>query len=170
MIFVRNTMRSAFSMITAIFIILLMATVAGFIMNLTGKMVKETTTQYQKEQAILYAKSYTEYAIMAATPRDCIERIDAFIGDSVNDVNSGDGYDVRVDIQYVGTDLVGGACNTIGASPITHPQSKGAIMLIDTYVRYRDRDTVAAFVNSGGVVDANNLPWLTYHRRTLQRL
>jgi peptidyl-tRNA hydrolase len=51
--------RKAFSMITAIFVILMMATVGGFIMNLSGKMVQETASQYRKEQAILYAKSYT---------------------------------------------------------------------------------------------------------------
>ena len=62
--------RKAFSMITAIVVIVLMASVAVFIMNLSGKMVKETTTQYQREQAILLSKSYTEYAVMAVTANE----------------------------------------------------------------------------------------------------
>ena len=49
-------MRKAFSLITAIFVIVLMATVAAFIMNLSGKMVKGTTVQFQREQAVLLAK------------------------------------------------------------------------------------------------------------------
>jgi type II secretory pathway pseudopilin PulG len=63
-------MRRAFSMITAIFVIVLMATVAVLILNLSGKMVKETTAQFQREQAMLLAKSYTEYAVMAVTAND----------------------------------------------------------------------------------------------------
>ena len=63
-------MRKAFSMLTAIFIIVLMAIVAAFIMNLSGKMVKGTTSQFQREQSVLLAKSYTEYAIMAVMAND----------------------------------------------------------------------------------------------------
>ncbi len=60
-------MRKAFSMLTAIFVILLMATVAAFILNISGKSVKSTFLQFKREQAILYARSYTELAIMRAT-------------------------------------------------------------------------------------------------------
>lgn len=60
-------MRKAFSMITAIFIIVLMATVGAFILNISAKSVKSTVLQYKREQAILYARSYTGLAIMDAT-------------------------------------------------------------------------------------------------------
>ena len=60
-------MRKAFSMIMAIFVILLMATVGAFILNISAKSVKSTLLQYKREQAILYARSYTELAIMTAT-------------------------------------------------------------------------------------------------------
>jgi len=60
-------MRKAFSMITAIFIIVLMATVGAFILNISAKSVKSTVLQFKREQAILYARSYTELAIMAAS-------------------------------------------------------------------------------------------------------
>ena len=60
-------MRKAFSMIMAIFVIVLMATVGAFILNLSAKSVKSTLLQYKREQAILYARSYTELAIMTAT-------------------------------------------------------------------------------------------------------
>ena len=60
-------MRKAFSMITAIFVIVLMATVGAFILNISAKSVKSTVLQFKREQAILYARSYTELAIMAAS-------------------------------------------------------------------------------------------------------
>ncbi len=56
-------MRKAFSMITAIFVIVIMATIAAFVMNLSGKIVKSTTAQYRDAQASLYAKSYTEFVL-----------------------------------------------------------------------------------------------------------
>ena len=37
-------MRKGFSMLMAVFVIILMASVAMFILNLSGNMVKETTT------------------------------------------------------------------------------------------------------------------------------
>jgi len=150
-------MRKAFSMITAIFVILLMASVAAFIMNISGKMVQETTTQYKKEQAILYAKSYTEFAIMSATARDCIQAINTFTPDQAN-ANMGNGYWIHVDVNYIGNELPA-ACPTLGGA-ITDPFSRGAHMLVDTYVRYRNPD----------VPNVANSPWITYHRRTLQRL
>ncbi len=47
-----------------------MALVAGFIMKLAGKMVKGTSSQFLREQSVLLAKSYTEYAVMAVTANE----------------------------------------------------------------------------------------------------
>lgn len=161
--------RNAFSMITAIFVILLLATVAAFIVNLSGKVIDETTTQYRKEQAILYAKSYTEFAIMAASARNCIKSFSADVDGTQNQVKSGQGYHVNVQIQYIGNDLTTAGvanCNTLGTA-ITHISSKGTIILVDVYVRYRNPDhpdaiAIAAF--------SNTQPGMVYHRRTIQRL
>ena len=162
---IKNTikMRSAFSMITAIFVILIMASVTVFIMNLSGKMIQETGAQYRKEQAILYAKSYTELAIMAATARNCITTITANVDGNAVQVRQGQGYRIIVNIQYVGND--NGCPNTFGGA-ITTNNSKGTIVLIDAYVHYRDPEHPNAIAG---------LPWandsgITYHRRSLQRL
>ena len=94
-------MRKAFSMITAIFVILLMATVAGLILNVSSKTVRTTTMQYKQEQAILYAKSYTELAIMYATANDptsggnCAQNIIGKLGTNAA-INAGNGYRVEV--------------------------------------------------------------------------
>lgn len=140
--------KSAFSMITAIFVILLLSSVAAFIMNLSGKMIEATTTQYRKEQAILYAKSYTEFAIMSATARDCIKTITANVDGTAAEVLAGQGYRVTVNVQYIGNDLTTAGvanCNTLG-NAITNPSSKGSIVLIDTYVRYRNPEHPRAIV------------------------
>ena len=161
--------RNAFSMITAIFIILLLSTVAAFILNLSGKVVGETTAQYRKEQAILYAKSYTEFAIMAASARDCIKSFSADVDGTQTQVKQGQGYHINVKIQYIGNDLttVGAVnCNTLGAA-ITTTGSQGAIILVDTYVRYRNPDDPDAIATAAF---SNTQPGIVYHRRTIQRL
>jgi len=152
--------REAFSMITALVIIVLMATVSVFVMNLSGKIVKSTTTQFQHEQAELYAKSYTEYAILATTGNDrnndCFETVSGTIGTPT----TGNGYRVRTHVSYIanGTDVDLSKCSstrilsnsvTTTATPLT--------IIIDAYVDYKDPD------NTSG-------PWMTVHRRTVQKI
>lgn len=173
-----QTQRKAFSMLTAIFVIVLMATVAILVMNLSGKIIKETTAQYQKEQAVLLAKSYTEYAIMAvmsndrnATGNDCIENINGFVGDSTATVNQGEGYSINTRIAYISDDNAanGSSVSTCAAtrildnSGIVTPESALNI-IVDVYVRYRDPD------HPNIITAPNTVPWVTYHRRTLQKI
>lgn len=171
-----HTQRKAFSMLTAIFVIVLMATVAMLVMNLSGKIVKETTAQYQKEQAALLAKSYTEYAIMAVMSNDrnatdCIEDIDGFIGDTATTVNEGEGYSINTRIAYISDDNAanGSSVSTCDAtrvldnSGIVTPESALNI-IVDIYVRYRDPD------HPNISTAPNTVPWVTYHRRTLQKI
>ena len=146
-----NKQRKAFSMITAIIVIVLMASVGAFVMSLSGKMVKETTTQFQREQAMLLAKSYTEYAIMAVMANDrsgtCLDNI---AGNNV--LNT---YNVNVVISYIGDNGVN-KCTNILSQTVNTPESTLNI-IIDTYVSYPDFD------NPNG----QNI---TYHKRTLQKI
>ncbi len=166
-----HNQRKAFSMLTAIFVIVLMATVAILVMNMSGKIIKETTAQYQKEQAALLAKSYTEYAIMAVmsndrntTGNDCIEDIDGRIGD---DVNNGEGYLVNTRVAYISDSNARvstcAATRILDDDGITTAESALSI-IVDVYVRYRDPDHPNI-----GTAPAS-VPWLTYHRRTLQKI
>ena len=154
-------MREAFSMITAIFVILIMASVAAFVLNLSGKIVKSTTTQYQHEQAELYAKSYTEYAILAVTGHNrssgCLEDINGSIGSP----STGNGYQIHTHIAYIvnGNELTTFTCNDparILSTNVTEPSTPMSI-LIDAYVDFKDPD------NPSG-------PWLTVHRRSIQKI
>jgi len=157
--------RSAFSMITAIFVILILASIGAFIMNISGKVVQETGAQYRKEQAILYAKSYTEYAIMAAISQTCVNNITANLDGSAQEVKQGQGYFVDVRIHYIGAST---CANNIDDTIIQDVRAIDNIILVDTYVRYRDPNSIAA-------KSLPPLAWesdsgMTYYRRTIQRL
>ena len=147
--------RKAFSMITAIIVIVLMSSVALFIMSISGKMVKETTTQYQREQAILLSKSYTEYAVMAVTANEhnntkCLNTINGTYLD----------YSIRVELSYIGRDL-NSSCsrvldNTVTPTDINASESPLNVIL-DVFVGYPDYDHPG---------DLN----MTYYKRTLQKI
>ena len=181
-------MRNAFSMITAILVILLMATVAMLVMTISGKIVKDTSVQFRKEQAMFLARSYTELAVLAVTNYDrntssnCIEDINGVVnaltpGSSpVSGVSStnGGGYDVETRIYYLGNNLPcsesrklndstnSSRSSTLIATDYNNTSSSDSIagIIVDVYVHYKDPDTS----------DPENSPWITYHRRTLQKI
>ena len=159
-----SKMKPAFSMLTAIVVVVLMSTVAMFVMSLSSKLTRETTAQFQREQAMLYAKSYTEYAIMAVTANDrntttgsCLSDIDGTIGSP----SIGAGYKIEVRLAYLGhNDEVSGCATTrILDSSVLTAESPLNIM-IDVYVKYKEPDHP----------DATNAPYITYHKRTLQKI
>lgn len=152
-------LRKAFSLITSLVIIVLMAIVAVFVMNLGGKIVKSTVNQYQHEQAELYAKSYTEYAILAVTGNDrgtdCVENISGTIGTPT----TGNGYRVRTRIAYI-TNATVNTSNCSGTRVLSTAVTETTTpltIIVDAYVDFKDPD------NSAG-------PWMTVHRRSVQKI
>ena len=146
-------------MLTAIAIIVLMGGVSAFVFSISGKVTKSSTAQYQHEQAILYAKSYTEYAILAVTgnnrANNCLQTIRGSIGSAPS---NGNGYRVRTHISYIGPSSVVGNCATTRIlSTDVHTDNTPLTIIIDAYVDYKDPD------NPSG-------PWLTVHRRTVQKI
>lgn len=153
--------KKAFSMVTAIFVIVIMATVTSLIMNVSGKTLKETTQQYQKEQAALLARSYTEQALLYAIHYnravDCINEITATFGPVANQ------YQIQTIIQYASNATqTPVACNTLAGLPWPDNGDSGfnstVSLIVDVYVRYRDFD------------DPTAARLITFHRRTLQKL
>ena len=158
--------REAFSLITALFVIVIMASVGGLISNISGKIVEETTTQFQKEQAVLLAKSYTEYAIMAVMANDrnvtgnCVDTLEAVVGPAGSS-EDGTGYDVRVNIGFIGKAGQIQACaNTREFGSPANASPDELNIIVDTYVRYKDLSQA----------DPSTSPWISYHRRTLQKI
>jgi len=179
-------MRKAFSMLVAISVILVMSTVAVLILGISGKTIGETTTQFKREQAILYAKSYTELAVMRATAVGCPARIRVWVGGTPAAVSGtpaqvrravqrGDGYLVDVRVRFIGVAPLA-ACNTGGnvigrIIGMNNLSSQGALIMIDTRVRYRDTDLTYTLRSEGtAVTTMGAAPWVTYFRRTYQRL
>ena len=175
-------MRKAFSMITAIFVIVIMATVAMLVFSTSGKIVKESTIQYRKEQAMLLAKSYTELAVMAvmdhnrSASNSCIEDINGAVNalipgaTPVSGANTnGTGYDVETKIYYLGNSLPCTTTRILNSSTSIQtdynnttptPSDALAAIIVDVYVKYKDPD----------VPNPASSPWITYHRRTLQKI
>jgi len=154
-------MRKAFSMLTAIVVIVLMAGITSLVMSLSGKIVKETSAQYRKEQSVLLAKSYTEFAILAIQGHDmqangCLNTITGIVNTTAldttnaNGANNGQGYLVTARMQYIGLPA------SIICADNTPSTSNDVSVLIDVNVRYRDLEDTNQFVN--------------YNRRTLQKL
>ena len=151
--------REAFSMATAVVVIILMSTVAMFVVSLSGKITQETVNQFQREQAILLAKSYTEYAIMAVMSNDrtvnCLEDINS------NESVAGE-YKIETRIAYiVNSDTNVSKCSTtrVFSKDVATTMSPLNI-IIDVYVKYKilnHHDTTKDY-------------WMTYHRRTLQKI
>ena len=150
-----TSMRKAFSMITAIFVILMMSTVSMLVVSTSGKIVKTTTAQYQHAQASLYAKSYTEYAVMAVTAHDravnCLEDITGEIGTA----DTGNQYKIATHIQYVVSTAEQGTCDKLNTANIAKIETP-LTLIIDAYVSYQDPD--------------NDVQWLSVHRRTVQKI
>ncbi|MDD5359077.1 MAG: type II secretion system protein [Sulfurovaceae bacterium] len=153
-------MRQAFSMITAIFVILILATIAMLSLNMVANITKTTTIQYRKEQAQLYAKSYTELAIMAITQYDraannnCVNTINGDIGTFAD----GSGYRVATSISYIGgTGLPAGCTMPTGPYVASLAATNSvAAAIIDVTVSYMDTSTSTSPI--------------VYHMRTMQKI
>jgi len=156
----------AFSMLSAIVIIIMISILSIYIMGLAGKTIKVSTDQYRHEQAILYAKSYTEYAILAvsADTRDtkspCLRDINANIDGGIHTQNyPKTGYRVSIHISYISDAIELANCTGIGvrilSDTITH-HTTSLNIIIDAYIKYRDLN------------DMHKV--LTYHRRSLQKI
>jgi hypothetical protein len=186
-------MRKAFSMVTAIFLIVIMSTVSVLVFNLSGKMVKSTTLQYRHEQAGFLARSYTELAVLAVINHErnattgCVQTISGVVNGLVPDGSvagsstGGSGYDVETYVYYLGNNL---PCGTTywpnKTMPIvtdynttTPPLADSiAAIVVDVYVRYKDPAVVDAYTSAHGgtAPTSTQIPWITYHRRSLQKI
>ena len=169
-------MRKAFSMLMAISVMVTMMAISALVFTMSSKIVKSTATQYQKEQSILLAKSYTEYAILAVSGNDsttgsCVESIDADIGNviigstNIGDVDSGMGYRVHVDISYIGNNLSCNSSKILNKSDIVTKNIDGndisPNLIVDVYVKYKD-------INEHLTTGVSH--WITYHKRTIQKM
>lgn len=126
-------MRSAFSMITAIFVIVVLATIAILSLNMVASTAQSTMIQYKKEQAEIYAKSYTELAVMAVTEygrsAQCVNNIAG---------TTADGYAISGTIRYIGGTGLNAACARLAGGTTVATDDSIASVVIDMDVSYTD--------------------------------
>jgi hypothetical protein len=170
-------------MLMAIATIVVVATLSVLVLNLTGKMQKSGVVNYREEQAALLAHSYTELAIMSIINYDrnsslnCIENVDGVVN-NINPQNcatvsgattaNGGGYQVQTRIYYLGNGLPCTSTRIVNTNNIVtnyadgNSTANGAVagVIIDVFVRYKDPDAT----------NPASAPWITYHRRALQKI
>jgi hypothetical protein len=159
-------MRQAFSMVTAIFVMVILATISVLVLNTAGQISQNTVLQYRQEQAALLAKGYTEFAILSVLKHDktagigsCVEDINGTVGDNYDE---GSGYLAEVKIYYIGNNLP--CSNVVGNDRILNTANISGTgtdpyaphVLIDTFIKYKD--------------PLNTEEVITYHRRSLQKI
>ncbi|WP_456322422.1 type II secretion system protein [Hydrogenimonas sp.] len=142
-------MRPAFTLLSAIFLMVLVAVLMALSFSLSSQTSKQTGDIYLYQQGQLLAKSSTEFALLAISGHDngvdCINRIDLRYpqGDPL--------YDINMTLYYIGNSLPA-ACNTLSNSIATN-ESNGTV-IIDTFVSYTDPATDER---------------VRFHRRTIQK-
>jgi len=164
--------RAGFAMLLALAVIITLSIIASLVMNVSAKTVTETTAQYQREQAAILARSYTEYAIMAVTANDrtaddCVEDIIARVGP---DPLHGQGYEVRINIAYI---VDKNDVNLTNCAATRRLYNNNIVttrtplnIIVDAYVKYKDLDDP----RMTGANSFSRVPWKVYHRRTLQKI
>lgn len=143
-------MRRGFTLLSAIFLMVLVATLMMLAYSLSSQTKKQTADIYMQEQAQLLARSATEFALLAISGHDntadCIEQIDLQYpqGSPV--------YEINMTLYYIGNGL---PCNTghILDNAIATAESNGTV-LIDTAISYTDPATNER---------------VKFHRRTIQK-
>lgn len=141
--------KSAFAMIMAISVIVVIAGIMAISLSLTTKTTKRTTDLYLYEQAQIYAKSATEYTLLQiANSAPC----------SLDKVNIAVGiYDFNVSILYIYT--APSPCNAVGTATsyfdINTNEQNGSVLL-DTTITINDPTVVSEPIR--------------YFRRTIQKL
>ncbi|WP_353661168.1 type II secretion system protein [Hydrogenimonas sp. SS33] len=143
-------MRHGFTLLSAIFLMVLIATLMVLAFSLSAQTKKQTGDIYMQEQAYLLGRSATEFALLAISGHDnndsCLEQINMQFPDGEPL------FDVNMTLYYVGNGL---KCNAghLLANNIATDESNGTV-LIDTIVSYTDPATDEQ---------------VRFHRRTIQK-
>ena len=137
--------RSGFAMVTAVIVMIVIATIMGLTLSQTTQTAKRTADIYLYEQTELYAKSAIEYALFKIAEGGPCTTITPFTLDGI--------YNITIDLGYVYKNLSCGADDYI--TTITTDEQNGSV-LMDV--------TVSVDANETGSDP------IRYFRRTIQKL
>jgi len=143
-------MRRGFTLLSAIFLMVLVATLMVLAFSLSTQTAKQTGDIYLQEQGQLLARSATEFALLAISGHDnsanCIEQI------NLEYPQGSPIFDINMSLYYIGNGLPCNAGHLLD-NTIATQESNGTV-LIDTFVSYVDPGTEERVV---------------FHRRTIQK-
>jgi len=145
-------MRRAFSLITAIIFIVLVATLGALALSMSTQATKQTNDLFLHAQAELLAQSATEYAMLAFSGHEingtngCLEKINATYP------YESPLFDINITLSYLGNGLPCSADAIIDNNIFT--DDSNLTVIVDTFVSTKD-----------GVTSEP----IRFHRRTLQK-
>ncbi|HIP03244.1 MAG TPA: type II secretion system protein [Campylobacterales bacterium] len=145
-------MRRGFGLITAIVIMITVATLMTLMIGLSSTSVKVTLDLYLKEQAELLSRSATEYALLAISGHEnnasCIENI------NISYPKTSPTHEANITIWYIGNGIPI-TCSNILVNNIETNESNLTV-IIDT--------VVSVNLNNTGITEP-----IRVHRRTIQK-
>ena len=116
--------RRGFGLITAIVIMMTVAVLMSLMIGLSSSTVKQTSNLFIKEQARLYLRSATEFALLAISGHDnsvsCVE--------DVNITFDNNSYHASVDIWYMGRGI-SASCSKIVDNTIQTDDSNYTVIM-----------------------------------------
>lgn len=127
--------RPGFSMIVAIFVVLIVAWLASQVLNMAANESKGTGDRYLRYQAELLADSATDYAVMrigdynASLNNNCLEDINITVNDATN---TNAMFNISSTIYYSYRDAAPGGCNV--RNVLAQNTGMESMVLIDTTV------------------------------------
>ena len=149
-------MRKGFSMLTAIILIILVATLGALAIALSTTTVKQTSDLYLREQAELLVQSATEYTLLAISGHQinsangCLNTINATYENI---------FDINISIYYLGSSLP-----SISATNPCQKFSDANLNTIDSNVTVIIDTTVSVPVDKNISTEP-----IRIHRRTIQK-
>ena len=151
-------MKKGFSLIMAIFFVMLIATLGMMSLSLSSKMVKQSGDVYLKEQAELYAMSATSLAVLDMQGTDyskgCLTK---------RTYDFGDGFVATVNIFYLDSDM-----------PKCDSSAKSSNKIDKNNMGLKDVDGNDANYYNVALIDVmvqntDGIEPVRFHRRTVQR-
>lgn len=150
-------MKKGFSLIMAIFFVMLIATLGMMSLSLSSKIVKQSGDIYLKEQAELYAMSATSLAVLDMQGTDYTK------GCFTNKTyDFGDGFKAEVNVFYLDSDMP-----QCGDNKYSKPINKD-------FVTFEHVDGTKATYYNIALIDVmvqntDGIEPVRFHRRTVQR-
>ena len=146
-------MRRGFTLIAAIFFVVIASSICMLALSIASTSVKQNSEIYLREQSELVARAATEYAMLAIISNDFYKTGAVCLGDEHNPIAGefGDLFTFKVSVKYFGD--MGNACKNKDAV-IVKGTNQGTIML-------------DVFVSSKPGKASNPI---NFHKRTLQKL